>query len=85
VAKKSTTIIIMCGYLEPSSGDTIIDGISVSREPMQVKSLLGVVPQEIALYKDLNSMENVEFFGRDATPHQHGHCNHAQSQLPDDG
>ena len=62
-AGKSTTINIMCGYLEPTSGDTIIDGISVSREPMHVKSLLGVVPQEIALYKDLNSLENLEFFG----------------------
>ena len=62
-AGKSTTINIMCGYLEPTSGDTIIDGISVSREPMHVKSLLGVVPQEIALYKDFNSLENLEFFG----------------------
>jgi ABC-2 type transport system ATP-binding protein len=62
-AGKSTTINIMCGYLEPTSGDTIIDGISVTREPMNVKRLLGVVPQEIALYKDFNSMENLEFFG----------------------
>jgi ABC-2 type transport system ATP-binding protein len=62
-AGKSTTINIMCGYFEPTSGDTIIDGISVTREPMRVKRLLGVVPQEIALYKDFNSMENLEFFG----------------------
>jgi ABC-2 type transport system ATP-binding protein len=62
-AGKSTTINIMCGYLEPTSGDTIIDGISVTREPMRVKRLLGVVPQEIALYKDFNLMENLEFFG----------------------
>src|SRR3989440_10933346 len=62
-AGKSTTINIMCGYLEPTSGDTFIDGISVTREPMNVKRLLGVVPQEIALYKDFNSMENLEFFG----------------------
>src|SRR5215831_16504245 len=62
-AGKSTTINMMCGYLEPTSGDTIIDGISVTNEPMKVKRILGVVPQEIALYKDLNSMENLEFFG----------------------
>ena len=62
-AGKSTTINIMCGYFAPTSGDTLIDGISVSREPMKVKSLLGVVPQEIALYKDFNSLENLEFFG----------------------
>jgi ABC-2 type transport system ATP-binding protein len=62
-AGKSTTINIMCGYLQPTSGDTIIDGISVIREPMHVKNLIGVVPQEIALYKDFNSLENLEFFG----------------------
>lgn len=62
-AGKSTTINIMCGYLEPTSGDTIIDGISVVQEPLRVKNLLGVVPQEIALYKDFNSLENLEFFG----------------------
>ncbi len=62
-AGKSTTINMMCGYLEPTSGDTSIDGISVAKEPMKVKHIIGVVPQEIALYKDLNSIENLEFFG----------------------
>lgn len=62
-AGKSTTINMMCGYLKPTSGDTIIDGISVTREPLKVKRIIGVVPQEIALYKDLSSMENLEFFG----------------------
>src|SRR5215470_7080940 len=62
-AGKSTTINMMCGYLEPTSGDAIIDGISVTKEPMQVKRVIGVVPQEIALYKDLTPLENLEFFG----------------------
>src|SRR2546426_2171224 len=53
-AGKSTTINMMCGYLQPTSGDTIIGGRSVSREPQKVKQTIGVVPQEIALYKDLN-------------------------------
>jgi len=62
-AGKSTTINMMCGYLEPTSGDTIISGVSVTKEPMKVKRDIGVVPQEIALYKDLSSLENLEFFG----------------------
>src|SRR6266550_8842971 len=62
-AGKSTTINMMCGYLAPTSGDTIIDGLSITKDPMKVKRMIGVVPQEIALYKDLNSMENLEFFG----------------------
>lgn len=62
-AGKSTTINIMCGYLEPTSGDTLVDGHSITKEPLTVKRDIGVVPQEIALYKDLTSLENLEFFG----------------------
>src|SRR6266852_8718888 len=40
-AGKSTTINMMCGYLAPTSGDTIIDGISVTKEPMKVKRNMG--------------------------------------------
>ena len=62
-AGKSTTINMMCGYLEPTSGDTLIAGHSITREPRKVKRMIGVVSQEIALYHDLNSLENLEFFG----------------------
>lgn len=63
-AGKSTTINMMCGYLVPTSGDTCINGISIKQKPNMVKRQLGVVPQEIALYKDLSSQENLEFFGQ---------------------
>ncbi|HET9999288.1 MAG TPA: ATP-binding cassette domain-containing protein [Ktedonobacteraceae bacterium] len=63
-AGKSTTINMMCGYLAPTSGDTTINGVSITREPLKVKREIGVVPQEIALYKDLNSLENLDFFGQ---------------------
>jgi len=62
-AGKSTTINMLCGYLVPTSGDTLIAGHSIAREPRRVKRMIGVVPQEIALYNDLNSLENLEFFG----------------------
>jgi ABC-2 type transport system ATP-binding protein len=63
-AGKSTTINMMCGYLQPTSGNMTIDGLSIHHEPLKVKRLLGVVPQEIALYKDLSALENLEFFGQ---------------------
>src|SRR5450759_1062974 len=59
-AGKSTSINMMCGYLQPTSGDTLIAGISITNEPLKVKRTIGVVPQEIALYKDLNSLENLD-------------------------
>lgn len=63
-AGKSTTINMMCGYLEPTSGDTLVDELSIKQHPYKVKSLLGVVPQEIALYKEMSSLENLNFFGQ---------------------
>jgi ABC-2 type transport system ATP-binding protein len=60
-AGKSTTINMMCGYLEPTGGDTRIAGLSITKQPRKVKRTIGVVPQEIALYKDLTSMENLGF------------------------
>lgn len=63
-AGKSTTINMMCGYLEATSGDTLIAGVSIKEQPLVVKRMLGVVPQEIALYKDLNSLENLDFFAQ---------------------
>nr|BBH93818.1 hypothetical protein KTA_20170 [Thermogemmatispora argillosa] len=61
-AGKSTIINILCCYLPPDEGDAFVGGHSVRHEPQAVKRLLGVVPQEIALYRDLNALENLDFF-----------------------
>jgi ABC-2 type transport system ATP-binding protein len=63
-AGKTTIISMMCGLLEPSSGGAYINGISISREPIEAKRRIGIVPQEIALYPDLSARENLMFFGR---------------------
>ncbi len=63
-AGKTTTISMISGLLEPTSGDALIGGHSITRQPLEAKRLLGVVPQEIALYPTLNSRQNLEFFGR---------------------
>jgi len=63
-AGKTTTISMLCGLLRPDEGDALVLGHSISREPVQVKSVLGVVPQEIALYEDLSAAENLDFWGK---------------------
>ncbi len=63
-AGKTTTISMISGLLEPTSGDATIGGYSITRQPLEAKRLLGVVPQEIALYPTLNARQNLEFFGR---------------------
>ncbi|MAT44879.1 MAG: export ABC transporter ATP-binding protein [Anaerolineaceae bacterium] len=63
-AGKTTTISMLSTLLKPSNGDAFISGHSVVEEPLLVRQIIGVVPQEIALYDDLTAEENLKFWGR---------------------
>jgi ABC-2 type transport system ATP-binding protein len=63
-AGKTTTISMLSCLLRPDAGDALIMGHSIRNEDMGVKSVLGVVPQEIALYEDLTARENLTFWGK---------------------
>jgi len=63
-AGKTTTISMLSTLLRPDDGDALVMGHSVRHDPMAVKSVLGVVPQEIALYEDLSARENLTFWGK---------------------
>lgn len=63
-AGKTTTISMLSCLLRPDQGDARIMGHSIRGEQMGVKSVLGVVPQEIALYEDLTARENLTFWGK---------------------
>lgn len=63
-AGKTTTISILSCLLRPDAGEARVGGFSVTRETEKVKELIGVVPQDIALYEDLSGRENLLFWGR---------------------
>ena len=63
-AGKTTTISMLSCLLRPDSGDARVMGHSIRSDGMGVKSVLGVVPQEIALYEDLTARENLTFWGK---------------------
>jgi ABC-2 type transport system ATP-binding protein len=63
-AGKTTTISMLATLLRPDQGDALVMGHSIRKEPMGVKSVLGFVPQEIALYEDLSARENLTFWGK---------------------
>ena len=63
-AGKTTTIAMLSTLFKPTSGDATIDGNSVTKDPMAVKQVIGVVPQELALYEDLSARENLIFWGQ---------------------
>lgn len=62
-AGKTTTITIISGILPPDSGDIIVNGKHVYNSGPQVKQHMGIVPQEIALYDDMNAFDNLLFWG----------------------
>lgn len=63
-AGKTTTISMLSCLLRPDGGDARVMGHSIREDPMGVKSVLGFVPQEIALYEDLTAHENLTFWGK---------------------
>lgn len=63
-AGKSTTISMISTLIEPSSGDIRLNNESILKQPQALRKVLGVVPQEIALYQELSAKENLEFFAR---------------------
>ena len=63
-AGKTTTISMLSCLLHPDEGDAFILGHSIRKDAMGVKSVLGVVPQEIAMYEDMSARENLTFWGK---------------------
>ncbi|WP_313798489.1 ABC transporter ATP-binding protein [Cytobacillus sp.] len=63
-AGKSTTISLISSLINPTSGDVRLKNESIVKKPEKIRNILGVVPQDIALYMDLTAEENLKFFGR---------------------
>ena len=63
-AGKTTTIRMLSTVLAPDEGDVVVGGHSVTRESDNVRRLVGVCPQELALYPELSATDNLVFFGR---------------------
>lgn len=63
-AGKTTLISMLATERCPSAGDALVLGHSIRDEPRTVRQMIGVAPQEIALYPMLSAAENLYFFGR---------------------
>ena len=62
-AGKSTTIRMLCGILDPTSGQGIVVGHDVAKEPESIKQRIGYMTQRFSLYEDLTVLENLIFYG----------------------
>ena len=62
-AGKSTIVNILNTLVKPDKGDVIIDEVNINDNGDTIKLIMGVVPQEIALYEELTAYENLIFWG----------------------
>jgi ABC-2 type transport system ATP-binding protein len=63
-AGKTTTISMVSGLLKPDAGQVLVADVPFWSDPQRAKRVMGVVPQEVAVYEDLTGAENLEFWGR---------------------
>lgn len=63
-AGKTSTIAMLATQRRPTAGDARVFGHSITGDVVAVRRLVGVVPQEVALYPELTARENLHFFGR---------------------
>ncbi|MBC8883393.1 ABC transporter ATP-binding protein [Flavobacterium piscinae] len=62
-AGKTTLLSVLCGLIKPTSGKFSINDLSYQNNATEIKKLMGVVPQEYALYPTLTARENLLYFG----------------------
>lgn len=63
-AGKTTTILMILGLTEPTSGSASIMGMNCARNPIEVKSKVGYLPDNPGFYSDMTGRENLAFTGR---------------------
>ncbi|AFD00781.1 ABC-type multidrug transport system, ATPase component [Methanocella conradii HZ254] len=61
---KTTTMGMMIGEIEPTSGQCLIKGIDVLRHPLDVKKIIGYMPDGLGFYENLNARQNLKFFSQ---------------------
>lgn len=62
-AGKTTLISLLCGLIKPTSGSFSIHSLTYGKNSNDIKKIIGVVPQEYALYPTLTARENLKYFG----------------------
>ncbi len=63
-AGKTTTINLFLNFVEPTSGTARVNGVDVTRNPLETKRYLAYIPEQVMLYGNLSGVENLEYFAR---------------------
>lgn len=61
-AGKTTTVNLLLNFIQPTSGQALIGGLDVVKQPLETKRKLAYIPELVMLYKTLNGLENLAYF-----------------------
>lgn len=75
-AGKTTTINLFLNFVQPTEGTALVNGIDVTKEPLDTKRYLAYIPETVMLYRHLTGLENLEYFSALA-----GHGDYTPAQL----
>lgn len=63
-AGKTTTINLFLNFIEPTGGKALINGIDVTREPLESKKYVSYVSENVMLYGNFTARQNLDFFAK---------------------
>jgi ABC-2 type transport system ATP-binding protein len=69
-AGKTTTINLFLNFVSPTGGQAQVNGIDVSKEPLEAKRHIAYIPETVMLYPSLSGLENLKFFTTLALGHK---------------
>jgi ABC-2 type transport system ATP-binding protein len=77
-AGKTTTINLFLNFMPPTAGVARINGLDVTKQPLETKKFLAYIPETVMLYRNLTGLENLEYFSALA-----GRADYTRAQLLD--
>lgn len=63
-AGKSTTINLICGFIPPSTGDVLINNVSLKKNPIEMKKHIAYLSENVMLYNNFTGFQNLNFFAK---------------------
>jgi len=63
-AGKTTTINLFFNFIEPTSGEAIVDGVITHKDPLRAKQKLAFVSENVMLYPNFTALQNLDYFAR---------------------
>jgi ABC-2 type transport system ATP-binding protein len=61
-AGKTTTINLFLNFVAPTKGTVRVNGLDVTKHPLETKKVLAYIPEQVMLYRNLSGLENLEYF-----------------------